>query len=84
MTINWQKRHFYVFMIHYFTLKWAKRSVKVLAVIKTGLYKLLNAITVDFFFSGKDFTKVKIDATTWQKTAQDRLGEHSKSHSIAQ
>lgn len=66
LTINWQKRPFYVFMIHYFTLKWAKRSVKVLAVIKTGLYKLLNAITVDFF-SGKDFTKVKIDATAWQK-----------------
>lgn len=53
-------------MIHYFTLKWAKRSVKVLAAIKTGLYKLLNAITVHFF-SGKDVTKVKIDATAWQK-----------------
>lgn len=70
-------------MIHYFTLKWAKRSVKVLAAIKTGLYKLLNATTVHFF-SGKDVTKVKIDATAWQKTTQDRLGEHSKSHSIAQ
>lgn len=60
---------FYVLMIHYFTLKWPKRSVKVLAVIKTGLYKFLNAIifTNNNFFSGKDFTKVKIDATAWQK-----------------